>query len=103
MVIPLTEPVINDEMKREMIKVFEGKLFLRGKPVEDFENDFAKYIGVKYAVAVNSGMSAILLSLLSMSIGEGDKVITTPAIFISTVNAITLAGAEPVFADINMH
>ena len=97
--IPLTEPVVNEEM----IKTFESKSFLRGEAVEEFENDFAKYIGVKYGIAVNSGMSAILLSLLSVNIEKGDKVITTPATFISTANAIMLAGAEPVFADIDMN
>lgn len=103
MIIPLTEPVTNEEMKEEMIKTFESKSFLRGKPVEEFENDFAKYTEVKYAIAVSSGMSAILLSLSAMNIGKDNKVITAPATFISTANAIVLAGAEPVFADIDIH
>ena len=99
--VPLTEPVVNEEMKEAMIRAFESKVFLRGKPIEEFERDFAKYIGVKYAVAVNSGMSGMLFSLLAMNIGKGDKVITTSATFISTVNTIIFAGAEPLFADIN--
>ncbi len=102
MVIPLTQPVINEEMKAELVKVFEGKAFLRGEAVKQFEADFAQYIGVKQAIAVNRGMSALLLPLVAMNIGKGDKVITTPATFISTANTIILAGAEPVFADIDM-
>jgi len=102
MKVPLTKTVINEEMESKLIEAFRNEPFLRGKSVEVFENHFAKYIGVKYAIAVNSGTSALFLSLLSLGIKEGDKVITTPATYISTANTIVNCGAEPVFFDINI-
>lgn len=102
MKIPLVKPVINEEIKNRLIDAFENEPFLRGKSVEVFENHFAKYIGVKYAIAVNSGTSALFLSLLSLGIKEGDKVITTSATYISTANTVINCGADPVFIDIDI-
>jgi perosamine synthetase len=101
--IPLVKPVINEEIKNRLIDAFENEPFLRGESVEVFENHFAKYIGVKYAIAVNSGTSALFLSLLSLGIKEGDKVITTPATYISTANTVINCGADPVFVDIDIN
>jgi dTDP-4-amino-4,6-dideoxygalactose transaminase len=103
MKIPLVKPVINEEIKNRLIDAFENEPFLRGESVEVFENHFAKYIGVKYAIAVNSGTSALFLSLLSLGIKEGDKVITTPATYISTANTVINCGADPVFVDIDIN
>lgn len=99
--IPLAKPVINKEIKNRLIDAFKNEPFLRGKSVEVFENHFAKYIGVKYAIAVNSGTSALFLFLLSLGVKEGDKVITTPATYISTANTVINCGASPVFVDID--
>jgi len=67
-----------------------------------FENEFAKYIGVKYALSVTSGTAALHLAMLSLGIGPGDEVIMPDQTFISIANAIVWAGATPVFADIEM-
>ena len=75
--------------------------FVSGKEVKEFEEKFAEYCGVKYACAVNSGTSALILALKACGIGKGDEVITTPFTFIATVEAILWVGAKPVFVDIH--
>lgn len=74
--------------------------FTLGAEVEAFEREFAEYSGLPFAVAVNSGTSALHLALLAAGIGPGDEVITTSNTFIATVEAILYTGAKPVFADI---
>lgn len=102
MKIGLIEPILTDEMVEVAIRAFKNEKFLRGESVKRFEYDFAKYVGTRYALAVNSGTSALHLSFITMDIKEGDCVITTPATFIATVNAITYVGAKPVFVDISL-
>lgn len=70
-----------------------------GEPVRIFEERFAKLIGTKYAVGVNSGTDAIKLSLKALGVGPGDEVITTANTFIATVGAISELYAKPVFVD----
>lgn len=69
-------------------------------PVADFEKDFKKYIDSPYVVAVNNGTAALHTALVSLGIGCGDVVITTPFTFPATANAILLAGAIPLFVDV---
>ena len=73
--------------------------FTLGKPLNIFEKNFAKLIGTKYAVGVNSGTDALKLSLKSIGIKSGDEVITASNTFVATVGAITEIGAIPVFVD----
>ena len=70
-----------------------------GKPLDKFEKQFAKLIGTKYAVGVNSGTDAIKLSLKVIGIKPGDEVITAANTFVATVGAICELGAVPVFVD----
>lgn len=70
-----------------------------GKPVAEFERRFAKMIGTKHAIGVNSGTDAIKLSLKALGVGPGDEVITTANTFIATVGAIGELFATPVFVD----
>jgi dTDP-4-amino-4,6-dideoxygalactose transaminase len=72
----------------------------QGPEVHKFEQEFAKLIDVKHAIACNSGTSALHLSLLAMGIGPGDEVIVPSFTFAATANAVRLTGATPVFADI---
>jgi dTDP-3-amino-2,3,6-trideoxy-4-keto-D-glucose/dTDP-3-amino-3,4,6-trideoxy-alpha-D-glucose/dTDP-2,6-dideoxy-D-kanosamine transaminase len=75
--------------------------FTLGEPLEKFEKSFAKLIGTKFAVGVNSGTDAIKLSLKALGIGPGDEVITAANTFVATVGAICELGATPVFVDCN--
>ncbi|MDB9983215.1 DegT/DnrJ/EryC1/StrS family aminotransferase [Candidatus Pelagibacter sp.] len=73
--------------------------FTLGKELHKFEKNFAKLMGTKYAVGVNSGTDAIKLSLRALDIGRGDEVITAANTFVATIGAITEIGAKPVFVD----
>ena len=73
--------------------------FTLGKPLKEFEKKFAKLIGTKYAVGVNSGTDAIKLPLKAIGIKPGDEIITAANTFVATVGAITELGAKPVFID----
>jgi len=100
--IKSAEPYIGSEEIREAVKVLESGNFVSGQKVEEFENAFADYVGVDYAVAVNSGTSALHLALLSLGIGKGDEVIVPALTFFATVEAVLYVGATPVFADIDL-
>ena len=73
--------------------------FTLGKELKLFEKNFARLIGSKYAVGVNSGTDAIKLSLRVLGVSAGDEVITAANTFVATVGAITEIGAKPVFVD----
>ena len=73
--------------------------FTLGKELSKFEKNFAKLIGSKYAVGVNSGTDALKLSLKVLNIKAGDEIITAANTFVATVGAITELGAKPVFVD----
>jgi perosamine synthetase len=82
------------------LNAMEKEFFVLGESVHKFEEEFARYIGTKYAISVNSGTSALSLSLLTLDSNTGDKVLTTPMSFIATANAIMHANCIPIFSDI---
>lgn len=92
----LTDLIIEDI--KQFIQTGE---FTLGSKVEAFEQKFARYIGVKHAIGVNSGTDALTLSLKALNIGSGDEVITCAETFIATAGAIAAVGAKPVFIDVN--
>ena len=92
---------IKDEIESTVSEVMQGAQFILGENVELFENEFARYCEVKYAVGVASGTDALTLSLNALEIGDGAEVITVPNTFIATVDAISRSGAKPVFVDID--
>ncbi len=91
---------IRDEVMREVAAVIESGQYILGKKVSRFEEEAAKYIGARHAIAVASGTDALHLALKALGIGPGDEVITTPFTFFSTVEAILYLNAIPVLADI---
>ncbi|MHA1200320.1 MAG: DegT/DnrJ/EryC1/StrS family aminotransferase [Candidatus Heimdallarchaeaceae archaeon] len=101
-IINLMEPILDKEMLESATSALKNEFFLKGESVKKFEEEFAAYIDVKHAIAVNSGTTALHLSLLALGIGEGDYVLTTTFSFIATANAIRYTGAEPLFADISL-
>lgn len=82
-------------------EVLRSHQIAEGQFVRRLEENFADFIGTKYCVAVSSGTAALHLSLLSLGVGKGDEVITTPYTFIATSNACLYVGAKPVFVDID--
>lgn len=88
-----------DDLWKSLKKFVKTGDFTLGKPLGIFEKKFAKLIGSKYAVGVNSGTDAIKLSLKVLNIQKGDEVITAANTFVATVGAICELGAKPVFVD----
>lgn len=81
--------------------VFRNGYFILGPELEKFEKNFADYIDSKYAIGVNSGTDALYLALRALGVGRGDELITTSHTATATVSAIRMAGALPVFVDID--
>jgi len=91
---------IKPEVDNAIGNVISNTAFVLGKAVADFEKKFASYCETKHTIGINSGTSALIMALKALGIGEGDQVITTPNTFIATAEAISFAGATPVFVDI---
>jgi len=92
---------IKDEIDKKISFILENTAFNLGQDLNDFESEFAEFCGSKYSVGVSSGTDAIIIALKALGIGEGDEVITVPNTFIATAEAISIAGATPVFVDIS--
>ncbi len=101
MQIYLSRPDITAREIEAVCEVLRGPNLSLGPKLAEFEQAFAKYIGTKRAVAVNSGTSGLFLSILAMGIAPGDEVVTTPFTFIASAASIMMAGARPVFVDID--
>ncbi|MBN1974108.1 MAG: DegT/DnrJ/EryC1/StrS family aminotransferase [Sedimentisphaerales bacterium] len=101
MQIYLSRPDITEKEIEAVSSVLRSPNLSLGPKLGEFEQIFAKYIGRKRAVAVNSGTSGLFLSLSAMGIKDGDEVITTPFTFIASATSIMMTGAKPVFVDIN--
>ncbi|MBN1392782.1 MAG: DegT/DnrJ/EryC1/StrS family aminotransferase [Sedimentisphaerales bacterium] len=97
----LSRPDITEKEIDAVCAVLRTPNLSLGPKVPEFEAAFAKYIGKKHAVAVNSGTSGLFLSLSALGIGPGDEVIVPPFTFIASSNTIMMAGAKPVFVDID--
>lgn len=83
------------------MKVVSETAFIGGKYAKEFEESFAKYIGVNYCVAVANGTDALEIGLQAIGVGEGDEVIVPANTFFATAEAVGNIGATPVFVDID--
>ena len=99
--IPYNLPDLTDAEVREVDAALRSLWVAKGPRTVKFEEEFAKHLGAKHAVAMNSCTAALHVALLSAGIGPGDEVITTPMTFASTANTVLHCGATPVFADID--
>ena len=99
--IPFFVPEFTKDMENAAIDALRNEKFVMGESVAKFEEEFARYIGTKYAISVNSGNSALQLSLLSLNITEESKVITSTNSFIASANCILMTGSKPILCDIN--
>lgn len=98
--IPIAAPQIGEEERRAVLAVLDSGQLAQGPVVEDFEQEFARWCGVRNAVAVSNGTAALHLLLLAHGLKAGDEVITTSFSFVASANAALFVGARPVFVDI---
>jgi len=101
MKIPLARPDITNLERKAVLKVLRTPYLSLGPKLKEFEEKIAKFAGVKYAIAVNSGTSALHLVIRALGIKKGDEVITTPFSFIASTNCILYERAKPIFVDID--
>jgi dTDP-4-amino-4,6-dideoxygalactose transaminase len=99
--VALSDISFGPEEHSAVRRILESGWISMGPETEEFENEFAGYLGVQFAVAVSSGTSALHLALAAAGIGEGDEVILPSLTFVATANAVLYRGAVPVFADVN--
>ncbi len=91
---------LKEEIKPEILKVFESGVFIGGEFCSTFEGQIQDYLKVRHAIGCNSGTDALMLALRACNIKPGDEVITTPFTFFATAEAVSAIGAIPIFVDI---
>ena len=99
--LKFSSPDIGFAEKKAVLKVLNSGVLTQGSQVKEFENKFSKIVDSRESISVNSGTSALLLAILSLKIGHGDEVIVPSFTFAATANAVALAGAKPIFADVD--
>lgn len=92
---------LQHQIQRRVDSVLAHGKFIMGPEVQMLEEALAEFCGVRHAVSCGNGTDALVLALRALNVGPGDAVFTTPFTFFATAEAIVLAGARPVFADIN--
>jgi len=102
MKIPFFVQEFTNEMEEAAIDALRNESFVNGESVSKFEDEFARYIGTKYAVSVNSGNSALQISLMALGISTDSKVATSTNSFIASANCIRMTNARPILTDIDV-
>lgn len=98
--IPIARPLLGEEEAAAAARVICSGMLASGPEVAAFEDEFAAYTGVRHAIAVSNGTTALHAALLGTGIGPGDEVIVPSFTFIATATAVSMCGAVPVFADV---
>jgi dTDP-4-amino-4,6-dideoxygalactose transaminase len=99
-VIPVSTVDVPPGTEELVLQVLRSGMLAQGPMVQRFEQEFAALLGVRHAVAVNNGTTALVAALQVLDLSPGDEVLTSPFTFVATLNAILEAGATAVFADI---
>ena len=99
--IPLARPELGEREEELLLEVVRSGHLSLGPKLEQFEHDFAAWLGNGYAVAVSSGTAALHLGVRALGWGAGDEVITSPLSFVASTNCLLYEGATPVFCDID--
>ena len=100
-IIPYGKQNITKEDIEVVIAALQSDYLTQGPRIKEFEDQFANYVGSKYAVAVSNGTAALHLCTLALEVKDGDKVITTPITFAASANCIRYCGGKVVFSDID--
>ncbi len=100
-IIPLFDLKLSAKTKKEVVSTLDSGWLTTGPRVRKFEQAVAEYLKVKHSVAINSATIGLQMVMTAIGAGPGKEVITTPFTFVGTIEAILLAGARPVFADID--
>ena len=98
--LPFSPPLIGEEEIREVVDALRSGWITTGPRTQRFEGQFAAYLGAPGALALNSCTAGLHTALVTLGIGPGDEVITTPITFAASVNVIEHVGARPVLADV---
>lgn len=99
--IPYATQFIDKQDVKAVSNALLNEYLTQGPTVRKFEEEIAKYCGAKYAVAVNSGTSALHIACLAAGLKKGDEGITSPITFVASSNCMLYCGAKPVFADVD--
>lgn len=100
-IIPYGKQNITEDDIRSVTNALVGDYLTQGPTIKEFEENFAQYVGSKYAVALTNGTAALHISAMALSVQPGDKVITTSLTFAASANCIRYCGGEVVFVDID--
>ncbi len=100
-IIPYGKQEITEEDIQAVVETLRSDYLTQGPKIKEFEEKFSNYVGAKYAVAVSNGTAALHLSVLSLNLQRGDKVITSPITFVASANCVEYCNGEVVFADID--
>lgn len=93
------EEEIKDEVFKKFSEMYKKSIYIQGDEYKEFNKEFAKYCGAKYAIGVGNGLDALILILKAVGIGHGDEVIVPSNTFIATALAVTYVGATPIFVE----
>lgn len=98
--VPFHRPYITDTAIQSVVDSLRSGWTTMGKKTVQFEEEFARYLGMPHAVAVNSGTAALHCALVAIGIGEGDEVIVPATTFVATSEVVEYCGARPVLVDV---
>jgi len=98
--IPAAQPIIGQDEREAVDRVLRSGMLAQGPEVKAFEDEFSEIVAGAHCIAVNSGTSALHMAFIAAGIRQGDEVIVPSFSFAATANTVRLAGATPVFADV---